>query len=252
MSYGVPTRLTDEKRNAILARCKEYIQHTETSSRQSDKLHRAALNQDFYRGAQWTREEWEIYRKNGVEPITINRCLPTVRLITGLYIQSKQDIIVRPNRRGSEAVAKVLSEIIKHAQNAAGAERLYVDLFRLGVIENESYIELTIDPNKTDGGQFELDVYESLDVSLDPDAKYYDLEKDTKYVILRKWRDKEEINLLYPDLHDRLNRPMGYDDYCPAWLTPSAKTTPNNDEETAGIGIKSARFTGKSRSKGFV
>lgn len=250
MSYGVPTRLTDEKRNAILARCKEYIQHTETSSRQSDKLHRAALNQDFYRGAQWTREEWEIYRKNGVEPITINRCLPTVRLITGLYVQSKQDIIVRPNRRGSEAVAKVLSEIIKHAQSAAGAERLYVDLFKLGVIENESYIELTIDPDKTDGGQFELDVYESLDVSLDPDAKYYDLEKDTKYVILRKWRDKEEINLLYPDLHDRLNQPMGYDDYLSSVVDTLCEDHTEYDEETGRYRYKVRTIYWKEPVKG--
>ena len=178
--------------------CLKFIKAVDGSFKASNQKARAGLSQDFYRGAQWTKAEHDIYRSKGVEPITINRCKPTVRSISGTQRQNKRDIKVRPLREGTESVAKVLTALCKHAVGPQG-EYVFSEVFKDGLVKTESYLKLSINKYTSPGGDIEVSHRSLFNVDVDPAAVEYDLNKSAKFLIDREWVDKEDIDFKYPD-----------------------------------------------------
>ncbi len=195
--------------------CMKFIKTVDGSFKASNQKARAGISQDFYRGAQWTKAEHDIYRSKGVEPITINRCKPTVRSISGTQRQNKRDIKVRPGREGTESVAKVLTALCKHAVGPQG-EYVFSEVFKDGLVKTESYLSLSIDKYTSPGGDIEISHRSLFNVDVDPAAVEYDLNKSAKFVIDREWVDKEEIDFKYPDKTAEIGNGIGlpgeYDD----------------------------------------
>lgn len=199
--------MTTEEEKAQVE-CLKFIKTVDGSFKASNQKARAGLSQDFYRGAQWTKAEHDIYRSKGVEPITINRCKPTIRSISGTQRQNKRDIKVRPGREGTESVAKVLTALCKHAVGPQG-EYVFSEVFKDGLVKSESYLRLTIEKYTSPGGDIEVSHRSLFSVDVDPAAIEYDLNRSAKFLIDRDWIDKEEIDFKYPDKADEISSGIG-------------------------------------------
>lgn len=169
-----------------------------------DQQDRAEINQDMVRGGKhmWTREEWDQYSSKGVTPISINRCKPVLKGLMGMYLDSKQEIKVKPRRGGSATVAQVHSELVKHTQDVSYADYMYSQVFMRGGIDTEAYLKLEIDYGENPAGQAKIVPKSLWEVDVDRNALEYDLNVSAKYVVERDWRDKDEVNAMYPEHSD--------------------------------------------------
>lgn len=191
----------------ISSKCRQFIQDSKQHSTMRDQKERALTYQDFFRGGQhqWTEEEWNTYRSRGVDPITINRCKPTLKGLLGMYLQSKQEVNIRPRRGGTATVAQVHKEVIKHTQDVSYADYVYCQVFMRGGIDTESYLKLRIDRGQNPGGQPVIEGKSLWDISVDRNAVEYDLNESAAYVIEREWKDQDEIKALWPDQKEEIS-----------------------------------------------
>ncbi len=188
----------------IQKKCLQFIQDAIGSTKLTKQRERAKTNQDFYRGNQYTQDEYNVYKSKGVEPITINRCRPVVKAMVGMYLQNRQSIRVRPRRGGTETVANVLTELVKHTEDNTHADYLYTDLIRRGGIDTESYIKVYIDKQQNPNGQIMFKVRSLQDIDVDPNAVEYDVNESARFVIDSEWLDQEYIQKKYPDQEDNV------------------------------------------------
>ena len=195
----------------ISDKCLKFIRDSKEHTIISDQKERAKTCQDFFRGGlhQWTEEEYELYTSKGVTPITINRCKPVLKGLLGMYLQSRQEINVRPRRGGTATVAQVHKETLKHTQDVSYAEFVYCQVFMRGGIDTESYLKLRIDRGMNVNGQPVIEPRSIWNISVDRNAIEYDLNASAKYVIEREWLDQDEIKALWPDKESQINVAVG-------------------------------------------
>lgn len=189
--------------NPIEARVLGFIKHAENHSKYTNQRERAETCRDFEAGQQWTEEQYNRYKEVGVEPVVINRCLATIKALDGLFVENKQDITCIPRKGSTETSARVLSEIIKHALDTGGFDNVSAAAWRKGNIQTAGYMEVQIDKTKSANGQIVLQEYGFFDVLVDPDCTSYDMDKPelgAKYIIVRKWIDKDELQIIYDGL----------------------------------------------------
>lgn len=183
----------------VRKQCLEFIWTAGESRRLADQLERARDNQDFYRGHHYSEEEWSYYRSKGVDPVTINRCRPTVKAAVGMYLRNRQQLTVLPRKGANNNAAQVWSELVKHSEDLADAEFGYTELFLRGCIDTESYLVLDIDEQRNPNGQPTIEVVPLADAEVDPNAHEYDLNISGKFFIRKKWVDKDWLATKYPD-----------------------------------------------------
>jgi len=195
--------MTNEK---IASQCLEFIRHAESSQKLQDRKDRAVLNQDFLRGIQWTKDEWDYYKTRGVKPHTINRCLPTILVLCGMQSQNSQQIKVRPRKGATEGSANIYTELIKHTEDLSsdeGGEYVYSRLFKRGVVDGDSYIRADIDKDRNPNGQITFKVRSTCDIDVDPTANEYNVNASAKYVIDKSWVDKDYLKNKYGSAIDK-------------------------------------------------
>jgi hypothetical protein len=189
--------------NEIESKVLGFISHAENHPKYMHQRERAQTCADFERGGQWTQEEYDRYRSVGVTPITINRCLGTIKALDGLFVENQQDISAIPRKGGKKTSARVLTEIIKHSQDVGGFDSVSAHTFRKGNIQTAGYIGLDIEKLKSANGQICFQSYGFFDVMPDPDGRDYDMDKPEvgcKYVIVRKWIDKDALTAIYDEI----------------------------------------------------
>lgn len=200
-----------DKEKQVQTQCLKFIRTVDGSFKASNQKARAGLSQDFYRGAHYTKAEHDVYKSKGVEPITINRCKPTIRSISGTQRQNKRDIKVHPLREGTESVAKVYTALCKHAVGPQG-EYVFSEAFKDGLVKTECYLRLGVNKYTSPGGDIEVSRRSLFNVDVDPASVEYDLNKSAKFLIDRDWVDKEEIDFKYPDKASEISSGIGLAD----------------------------------------
>ena len=194
----------------VRSKCLEFIQDADNSNKLKKQKDRATLAQDFFRGgnAHWTEEEYNIYKSKGVEPVSINRCRPVVKAMVGMYLQNKQDIKVLPRRGGTNTVAAIWTEVLKHTQDLTYAEKIYAELFMRGNIDTEAYIKVEIDETQNINGQPVLKVIPLEDGDVDPTCRNYNINAGSGYFIEKEWRHKEWVEVKYSDKKELFSEPL--------------------------------------------
>jgi hypothetical protein len=193
----------DNKASDIEGKVLGFINHAENHPKYQHQRDRAQTCADFERGAQWTEEEYNRYKAVGVEPIMINRCLTTIKSLDGLLVENAQDITATPRKGAKKTSARVLTEIIKHAQDVGGFDSVKKNTFRKGNITTAGYIGIDVDKTKSANGQIVFQSYGFFDVMPDPDGQDYDMDKPEigcKYIIVRKWIDKEALAAIHGEV----------------------------------------------------
>lgn len=228
------------KDDEIAKKCRKFIQDARQHTIARDQKERAEVYQDYFRGGkhQWTQEEYDIYKSRGVEPVTINRCKPVLKGLLGMYLQSKQEIRVRPRRNGSSTVGQVWTEVLKHTQDTSYADYVYVQVFMRGGVDTESYLKLEVDPALNVNGQPVIKGLSLWDVDVDRNATEYDLNESAQYVIERQWKAKEEIDVMYPDRQDEIREAMKTSDDLSSRFVERIGTWMTQDGDIGGEDIE--------------
>ena len=184
----------------VETKCRKFVRDSKEHTTVRSQKDRAEQYQDFFRGGthQWSEEEYNLYKSKGVEPITINRCKPVLKGLLGMYLQSRQEVNIRPRRGGSATVAQVHKEVIKHTQDVSYADYVYCQVFMRGGIDTEAYLKLRIDRGMNVNGQPVIEGKSIWDISVDRNAIEYNLNDSAAYVIEREWLDQDEIKALWP------------------------------------------------------
>ena len=185
----------------IERKVRKYITDAREHTTVDEQKDRAVLHQDMMRGGkhQWSEDEYQAYISKGVTPVSINRCKPVLKGLVGMYLQNQQEVRVRPRRGGSATVAQVHTEIAKHTQDLSYADYIYAQVFMRGGVDTEAYLRYKVDHGENPSGQPVITARSLWDVSVDRNATEYDLNDSAKYVIDREWKDKEEIEAMYPE-----------------------------------------------------
>jgi hypothetical protein len=200
--------------------CISFLRHSENNFKLLYQHQRSVQGEDFYRGQHYTKEEYEVYKSKGVEPIVINRSFATVNNIVGEQLQNRRELKVRPVKNGTEVKANVQTVLLRHAcdtgsavddpnENITPSDYLFSELFCDGGIRTESYLTLDVNKRSTPGGKFVIRRKSIVYVIVDPDANEYDIDKTAKYVIIVDWEDKDTVKARYPDKTDEISAGVG-------------------------------------------
>ena len=192
------------KEAEIKGKCLGFIRDTKDSTKREKQCERMTQYQDFFRGNHWTEEMYNTYKSAGVEPITINRCRPVVKAFLGMYLTNKQSVKVKPRRSGTQKAAEVYTEMLKHVEDSSAADYVYAKTIQRGSIDTEAYLVIVIDKKANINGQPKVKMYPLRDVDTDINAEEYDLNESSKFVILKDWIDRDELDIQYPEYKDMI------------------------------------------------
>jgi len=159
---------------------------------------------------------------------------------------------VVPVKNGTKAVAQVLTETVKHAEDRSNADSAYTNTFMNGVIDTESYIYLDIDDTEGDNGQIKIKHKSLFNVEIDPSCETYNLNDENegvKYAIVTEWIDKQRMMILHEDaLGDNVglsNNPSD-DDALRAYMCDEDDDSDYRDDNDRDEVLRSYRFCVKT------
>ena len=173
-----------------------------------DENERIKENFRFYVGGdgQWDPETILALDEEGKPHLTINRCLPTINLISGYQRRMRQMIKVRPRKAMTAGMASVLTELDKHAMDTSlpNGDYALAEWFMMANIGAKWWIETDIDYSfDMLGGDIRVQAVSWADVKEDPLYRGYDINAEdphhyNRYLFREYWLELDMIKLLYP------------------------------------------------------
>jgi len=176
----------------------------EARIRQADARYEMALDEDFYDGLQWSREDELILRERGQSPLVINEIKPTVDWILGTEKRTKIDYKVLPRKNIREHIiaAAAKSQLLKYVQDVSYGQIENSDAFKECVVAGLGWLEIGIRGDSTDDPVFMR--HESWrNIWWDYRSKTKTLD-DCRYVIRAKWLDLDIAKAIFPDHKESL------------------------------------------------
>lgn len=191
--------LTDE--HEIMDKVKQY--HNDGISSSANLYDRMRRAEDFKIGIQWDQAVKDSLEAKGKFALTIPLIKPTIKQVVGAEIQNPKELKVRPQIRGSAAIAGVLTSLSKHARDSEHAIYEQTAWFESGLTTAMGNILVSIefdeDPKH---GNMSIEKINEFEVLWDPNCKVYDpnsRRQGCKFVIWMPWEDKELVEKEYPD-----------------------------------------------------
>lgn len=187
--------MTKEERNAMM---RQFRSDAEEGNKPTFK--RMSKCERFKIGKQWDHDVLERNKAKRKFSLTINRILPTVLQVNGTEVQNPRDIRVHHTKGGTKTVAKLLTALAKHTMDTSFARRQGSMMFDDGNTTGRGWIGADFDySNDPLNADIVIEKYDPFSVLPDPNRRDYDLNVDSKFVIVDKWIDKGKIEAQYPD-----------------------------------------------------
>lgn len=157
-------------------------------------------------GKQWDEKDEATLRSAGVEPLTINKIKPLIRLLSGIERQSKSDIVTYPEGQEDGIKAEVSTRLIKCVMKRSGGQAKLSAQFKSGITGGACFLEPYLDYSfDLINGELKFKKVSATKVLVDPDAEEYDL-SDAKFVIkISDDLTKEQLIELFPDSEKEIN-----------------------------------------------
>lgn len=151
-------------------------------------------------GKQWDEQDEITLRKAGVEPLTINKIKPTIKLLSGIERQSRSDLVGYPEGEEDGIKAEITTKLIKNVMKKAGGHAKLSSQFKSGITGGACYLEPYLDYSyDLLNGELKLKKVGATRVLVDPDSQEYDL-SDAKYVVKLTYKlTKEDLLELFPN-----------------------------------------------------
>lgn len=158
-------------------------------------------------GNQWDEDDAEALRKAGVEPLTINKIRPIIKLITGIERQSRSDIVAFPEGQEDSIKAEIATRLIKCVMKKSSGQNKLSAQFKSGVTGGACFLEPYVDYSfDLLNGEMKFRKVSATRILYDPDAEEYDL-SDARYVIkLSRGLSEDQLIDLFPDAKKKIEK----------------------------------------------
>jgi hypothetical protein len=162
----------------------------------------ADIADDYYDGNQMDSKTLSDMQERGIPPIIQNLIAPTIDMILGLEARTRKDWIVRADEsiRADEDVAEALTIKLKEAERMSRADNAMSEAFAYQIKSGIGWVEVgrPVDPFEY---KYRCDFIHRRDMWYDWRARRLDL-SDARYIIRRKWFDKDYVLHLLPQFSD--------------------------------------------------
>lgn len=201
---------------------------------------------DYVRGNQWDAATRSRLERRGKPVITINKALPTIAAIMGEQLDNRADISFRPSQGGNPEVALALEKIWLHIANDNDLDWLETQVSLDGFVRGRGFYDLRLKFSDNMQGEVSLDLLNSKNVVIDPDADSYDPDRWNE-VFITKWLSYDDIATMYgksyaKELENRSAHSfeLRYDSL--DWLPDRFGGSTDNTEHLAGHEVRNRRI----------
>ena len=169
----------------------------------------------FFVGNQWLESDLYALRAQRRPALTINKIISTIGTILGEQIYNRTEVLFRPQNGSPSEVAEALSKVWMQVSQNNQLTWLRSDVFCDGIIRGRGFYDVRLDFADNMRGEVRIDLLNSKNVLIDPDAEEYDPDKWAD-VITTKWLTYQDIATLYSEddaeiLKHRSGSEYGYD-----------------------------------------
>lgn len=151
----------------------------------------------FVSGEQWTPEDKARLEEENRPCVTFNRVGAIIDSVTGIEINSRQEIKYLPRSTEDRGVNELLTQAAKWARDNCYAEEEESEAFRDAVICGIGCTETLMDYEEVSDGQIDEVRKDPLHMTWEPSARKKCLE-DSTYVFNAEWTDKSEAKARWP------------------------------------------------------
>jgi len=163
----------------------------------------------FYCGGdgQWDADALATLDEEGRPHLTINKCMPTLNLLSGYQRKFRQAAEFKPRRGGNAQVAQVITRLCRHAMDTSRPKGDWAlsEAFLMGAIGSKWWVGLDIDRSyDLVHGDVLPKSISCFDMLEDPlfrgyDVNQTDVYQHCRYVIQSRWLTGQQLRLLFPD-----------------------------------------------------
>jgi len=113
---------------------------------------------DFLESRQWTEKEAAILKGKGRSHLTFNKISPFVRLMVGYHGNNQTDWNYIPGNDGvgTEAVADVITKVIKQIGHSIDIEEIDSEVFQNGIVTGRGWWDVRMSWEENDFGELKI------------------------------------------------------------------------------------------------
>jgi len=180
-----------------------------------DFINKADKCDQFFIGNQWSEQDRNALAEAGRPALTINKIISTIGTILGEQIYNRTEVLFRPSAGAPAEVAEALSKVWMQISQNNQLPWVRSDVFCDGVIRGRGFYDVRLKFTDAMMGEVKIDMINSKNVVIDPDAEEYD--PDTwNDLFITKWMTYQDIAVLYNEddaeaLKDKDSSLYGYD-----------------------------------------
>lgn len=165
----------------------------------ADWRQEARESRDFYAGNQWDEEDVLTLQEQQRPVVTFNRTKRTLDAVSGLEIQSRQEITALPRQIDDSGISEDMTHAFKFVREGCDAEDEESESFMDLGITGLAYLETRTDMDTDGAGSVKIiiDRVDPFEVLYDQDAKKANL-VDAKWICRIKQFTKNEFKAEYP------------------------------------------------------
>ena len=173
----------------------------------------------FYCGGdgQWDTDTLVTLDAEGRPHLSVNKCLPTINLISGYQRKFRQACQVLARRGGNAQIAEILTRLVRHAMDLSRPKGDFAlsYTFMMGAIGAKWWTGLDVDRSwDLVHGDILPRTISCFDMLEDPLYKGYDVNANDvydycRYIVRSRWLTVEQLGLLWPDKKDELELYQG-------------------------------------------
>jgi len=168
----------------------------------------ADMECEYYDGNQLAPDVIEELESRGQAPIIDNLIMPTINAILGMQAKSRMDTkVVAETGETNTDVADALSVMMKHYGTESRSDRAKSDVYAEGIKAGVSWFEVSRNSNPFEC-PIRYDHVHRREIYWDWRSRKQDL-SDARYLIRRKWMDKDVLLAVMPDQKPFIDYALG-------------------------------------------
>lgn len=148
---------------------------------------------EYYDCEQWTDEEEAVLTERGQAATVLNLIRPTIDSLIGTQAERRIDFQILPREPSDEAMALLLTELLKQVFDASMYEYYETQVFRQGITAGRGAFEVRFDKG---ANQVMVDQIPFDEVYIDPYHRKPDA-SDARWIAKIVWLDRDEAKDLY-------------------------------------------------------
>jgi len=167
----------------------------------------ADTDADYYDSNQLSSETLTLMQERGIAPVVTNLIKPTIDVVLGMEAKSRSDWKVTAESEEWEDVAAAQSARLHRAEKDTKADQACSDAYAAMVKTGIGWVEVARETNPFKP-RYRVKYIHRREMFWDWLAQEPDL-SDARYMVRRKWYDKDRVQAAFPDKEELLEQIVG-------------------------------------------